>query len=233
MKKFLSVLMALTLLLGLAAPTAAYAAEEGVTVYSCEYEGEDIKVVADNVLDGYQTNHGLYDETSGHFGLKPADATLGDATITFSVDTEVAGRYSIEIFYASSSDGRQFGFQLNDSEEEAVTVASTGDWKVHSVHTLTKSLKAGKNDIVISTPAGFADGVKTPNIYGIKYTLKEAAAPVAETVTLYADEADFANLYKEEIGWEHGSYEEAHGYMTLRAADGIDENGHTLLTMVS
>lgn len=49
--------------------------------------------------------------------------------------------------------------------------------------------------------------------------------PAAETVKLYADEAVNENLQKTEVGFEHGAYDETHGYLSLRAAVDFENNG--------
>lgn len=52
-----------------------------------------------------------------------------------------------------------------------------------------------------------------------------APTPAVETVKLYADEAVNENLQKTEVGYEHGYYDETHGYLSLRAAVDFENNG--------
>ena len=192
MKKLLSVLMALTLLFGLTAPTAAYAAEETVTVYSNDTEN----VIAENVKDGYMENQGLYEETSGYYGLKPADDTLGAAKIFYGINVETAGQYEIVIAYAAKegSSARKCDVYVDDTLSQQLNLTMNPDWETKSETKFRVDLTAGEHDIVITTPADYDNSsVKTPNIYAVKYTLKKAAAPAVETVTLYADGADEAD----------------------------------------
>lgn len=188
MKKFLSVLLTLALLFGFTAPAAAYAAEEGVIITVDDVD----KVEASNVADGYMTNHVLFQDATGYYGLKPADSTVGDATITFSLDVETAGKYQLTIHYTAktSSAARMLNYSVNGGKAVTVDLPVGAEWTELKAYKLFINLEAGENDLVISTPTGYEDGIKTPNIYAVEYVLKEAAAPVAETTTIWVDTTD-------------------------------------------
>lgn len=187
MKKFVSALLTLALLFGLAVPTTAAAAEETVTIYANDTE----KVIAENVKDGtngYMENQGLYEETTGYYGLKPLDETLGAAKVFFSLDDLVAGQYEIVIAYAAKTGdaARKCDVYIDDTLSQQITFTCNADWETKSEYKFRVDLPAGDHDIVITTPSDYDNSsVKTPNIYAVKYTLKKAAEPVAETVTIW------------------------------------------------
>ncbi len=220
MKKFISALLTLALLFGLAVPTTASAAEETVTVYANDTD----KVIAENVKDGYMENQGLYEETTGYYGLKPADDTLGDAKIYFSVDVETAGQYEIVVAYAAKTgdSARKCDVYVDETLSQALNLTCNADWETKSEAKFRIDLTAGEHDIVITTPSDYDNSsVKTPNIYAVKYTLKKAAEPVVETVTVYANDTDkvIAENVKDGYMENQGLYEETTGYYGLKPAD--------------
>ena len=191
MKKFLSVLLTLALLFGLAVPTTTAQAAEETEILVNNWD----LVWAENNFDGYQEKEKRMYNGAGCYGFKPTNFEY-PATVDFTVDADVAGVYKIVIVYAAqTSDGytRSVDLFVNDENQGQLDFATVDaiykdyGWEVTDEHTVYVSLTAGENEISFRTPANYNDGAwvaihggtgkaKTPNIYGIRYSLRAASA---------------------------------------------------------
>lgn len=102
------------------------------------------------------------------------------------------------------------------SEWDFVDVSGNGTYTV----TFTKDAVAE-----LVTAGGLGIQVFGMVAHDIKLTPVEA--PV-EVVKLYVDEAVNENLQKTEVGYEHGMYDDTHGYLSLRAAVDFENNGKVI-----
>jgi len=174
MKKLISALLTLVMVLTLPVSVQAQAADE-TTLYAVDAEKVDLST------DTEQTDHALYD-THGYISLK--SETIGK--IVFNVEVEAAGKYGLDIVYAAKegSAARKLGYSVNDGATTLVNLTCAADWDTFLEHKVNVTLNAGKNTIVISTPSDYDNKeVKTPNIYAIQYVLKQAAEETKETVS--------------------------------------------------
>lgn len=167
MKKLISALLTLAMVLTLPVSVQAQAADE-VTLYAVEAETADLADASE------KTDHALYEDTYGYISLK--SDTIGK--IIFNVEVETAGKYGLDIVYAAKegSAARKLGYSVNDGATTLVNLTCAADWDTFKEHKVNVTLNAGKNTIVISTPSDYDnETVKTPNVYAIQYVLKEAA----------------------------------------------------------
>ena len=172
MKKFISALLTLALVLSMVVPTTAMAASDSGQILANDWE----RVYAENVKDGYMTNHTLY-ENSGYYGLKPAGD--GVANIEFLVDVKTAGLYTLTVIGTAGSGtayDRKCDLVVNDAFVQQLTFMEFG-WTTPVEIEVYISLQAGENVVAFTTPSDYDDvTVKTPNLYAIKYELKRAMA---------------------------------------------------------
>ncbi len=179
MKKFISTLLTLTLLLSLVVPTAttALAAEE-ITLWA------DEDAYFENLKDDIQYRDERNYFGHGCCGLKPTDNSTEDqpGIVGFEVEADTAGLYVLTFIYTSS--GTRYGdLYINDEYYQKLTFNGDG-WNTENVkeETLYIELVAGTNYIEFQTPASYwTDGVKTPNFYGMRYRLMRATAEPTAT----------------------------------------------------
>ncbi len=181
MKKLISVLLTLALVLTIPVSATAQAAEEPVTLYAATDAELNDPANFDNPAE--QTHQAMLDSVYGGIGLKSVGGNT--AALTFTFDVETAGRYGFVLYYTAGSGSykRKCDIIVNDTAFTNVNLA-TKDWNTLLEYTTNITLEAGENVITIATSTDYDNStVKTPNIYGIKYWLKEAAAVVTPDVT--------------------------------------------------
>jgi len=174
MKKFLSTLLALTLLLGLAVPTTTVsAAKETIWVDNWDL------VSTENLNDPLQVGSYLY-EDHGCFGLKPVKngEEYAVGKIEFTVDVSKAGLYELTIVYCAKTGSatRKGELYINGEHIQQMNFTMMPDWYTPSEEVLFVTLEAGENTVLLTSPTDYDNSsVKTPNIYAIKYNLKKAS----------------------------------------------------------
>ena len=176
MKKLISALMALALVLCIAAPTTAMADTEG-QLWVDQWD----LVYSENLNDGYQQG-GDYDyQGHGVLGLKPADKSM-PGKIFFYVDVDKAGLYKFTIIYgAKKSTPRNAELYVNGEFASDLEFTLMPDWKA-AEHIVYVTLEKGENEVLFTSPADFdGSSVKTPNIWGFKYKLTQASEVVEPT----------------------------------------------------
>ncbi|WP_440903419.1 GDSL-type esterase/lipase family protein [Catenovulum sp. SX2] len=133
-----------------------------------------------------------------------------DSTISYQINAEADGDYDIEVTYAADSD-RPAVVTSNDTDV-ALTFASSTAWDVWTTETATISLKAGLNDVVLtSTTVEGMPNIDSLAITGIgltagacMYTPPVVVDPVVDTQIFVVGDstvADYGASKKPMTGW--------------------------------
>jgi len=105
------------------------------------------------------------------------------ATISWQVDVEVAGAYSVEFAYASASAGaRTSKVFVNGSEQSSLDFPTTGDWSSWTMDTAQIQLESGENTIILeaATDQGLAN-IDAITLQGSGITAVECESVVTPT----------------------------------------------------
>lgn len=164
MKKFFTLTTVAILIIAMS--VTAFAADTG----KIEAENSVIVNNYDPVQDKPDTNPDDGDEKV--VGIKPL--TDEPCTLTFTVNVDTAGTYTISVRYNAKSGKdpvRGIAMTVNESAVEIATENVHNDYNSYDVTTVEVSLNAGDNTIVLSSVAD-----KSPvNVDWLAWKLKEAA----------------------------------------------------------
>ena len=174
MKKLLSLLIALMLLLSCAALAEEEIPANRILAVDSIYLG---------LADMNPQFKGTESTIRGCLGLQPAkneDGAFAEGYMMFTVIVEAAGRYDLTIRYAAKhKDGqtRCADLIVNEGERIHLPIVGQAEWTDYVDATVTVELLEGVNSIILTNVEGFDNSVyKAINVDYIEWT----PAPAAE-----------------------------------------------------
>lgn len=190
MKKILTIAIAVMMIAVMS--VSVFAADSGTIYVKDLVKDTDYEGLSNMNL---QTGKGEEaDDKGGVLGLSPAaEAT---AHVTFTVNAEKAGTYTLAIRYAAKkadNQNRCFDVSVNGGEKKTFENLGGSDWNTYFDATIENvHLNKGANTVKLTNVDGFDNSVyKAVNVLSLTYTLVEADTD--ETTTAAPDETTTAD----------------------------------------
>lgn len=173
MKKILTIAIAVMMIAVMS--VSVFAADSGTIYVKDLVSGTDYEGLSNMNL---QTGKGEEaDAKGGVLGLSPAaEAT---AHVTFTVNAEKAGTYTLVVRYAAKkadNQNRCFDVSVNGGEKKTFENLGGSDWNTYFDATIENvHLNAGANTVKLTNVDGFDNNTyKAVNVLSLTYTLVEA-----------------------------------------------------------